>query len=113
MKIPSLSKIPKYRQFNYEPRYYDPTKEDLKNRTERIRGELRAENGQVPGAGIREAFRRRERETRHASTMQLVLMLLMMGCFLGWIFYGNIALYAFLVLFPLYVFLRTRKFFQS
>lgn len=88
-------------------------KEDLKNRVERIRSELQSRSQGVPGVGIRDAFGRRERGARHANTMQLVLMLLMMSCFLGWIFYGNIALYAFLVLFPLYVFIRTRKFFQS
>ena len=36
MKFPSLSRIPKNKRFNFEPRYYDPIKEDIQNRTERI-----------------------------------------------------------------------------
>lgn len=40
MKIPSLFRLPQHKRFNYIPRYYDPVKEDIANRTERIKKEL-------------------------------------------------------------------------
>jgi hypothetical protein len=62
---------------------------------------------------IREAFSRREREGRKANLMQLLLITIMVGTFLGWWYYGNVAFYAFLVLFPSYILLRTSKRFRS
>ena len=44
--------------------------------------------------------------------MQLLLIFIILGSFGGWLIYGNVVLYIFLVIFPLYIYLRTRKFFQ-
>jgi len=109
MKFPSITRIPKHRKFNYEPRYYDPVKEDIKNRTERIRAEIDVEKNKTSRENIREAFSRRERDNRKTDFMQLLLVTIMLGTFVGWLYFGNVALYAFLVLFPLYIYLRTRK----
>lgn len=109
MKFPSISRLPNHRRFNFEARYYDPVKEDIKNRTERIRTEVDVEANKSHREHIREAFNRRDRANRKADFMQLLLITIMVGSAVGWWFYGNIALYAFLVLFPLYIFLRTRK----
>ena len=40
MKIPSLTKIPKYSRFSYEPRYYDPIKEDIENRVSQLKTQI-------------------------------------------------------------------------
>jgi hypothetical protein len=109
MKFPSISRIPKHRKFNYEPRYYDPVKEDIKNRTERIRSEIDLEKNKTYRQNIREAFNQRDRDNKKTDFMQLLLITIMLGTFVGWLYYGNAALYAFLVLFPLYIFLRTRR----
>ena len=44
MKLPSLSKISKYKRFDYQPRFYDPLKEELQERVERITREHEAKN---------------------------------------------------------------------
>ena len=112
MKIPSISRIPKYKRFHFEPRYYDPIKEDIQNRTERIKGELKITSAQTHREHIKAAFTNRARREKTGDFMQLLLIVIMLGTFTGWLFYGNVALYVFLVLFPLYIYLRTRKFFQ-
>jgi hypothetical protein len=88
-------------------------KEDIKNRTERIRSEISEKKNREFRENIREAFSRREKEGRKANLMQLLLITIMLGTLLGWWYYGNVAFYAFLVLFPLYILLRTSKRFRS
>ncbi len=46
MKIPSLLRIPNHKKFQFAPRFYDPVKEDIENRTSLIEQELK-EDGQV------------------------------------------------------------------
>ena len=113
MKFPSLTRIPSHKRFDFEPRYYDPVKEDIKNRTQRIRSEVSEKENKEYRENIRKAFSRREKEGRKANLMQLLLMTIMVGTFVGWWYYGNVAFYAFLVLFPLYILLRTSKLFRS
>ena len=112
MKFPSLSRIPKYKRFNYEPRYYDPIKEDIQNRTERIKGELKITSSQSHREHIKKAFSNRAKREKSSDFMQLLLVIIMLGSFGGWLIYGNIVLYIAMVVFPLYIFFRTRKFFQ-
>ena len=112
MKFPSLSRIPKYKRFNFEPRYYDSIKEDIQNRTERIKGELKITSSQSHREHIKSAFNNRARRDKSSDFMQLLLIIIMLGAFGGWLYFGNAALYIFIVIFPLYVYLRTRKFFQ-
>ena len=112
MKIPSLSRMPNYKRFNFDPRYYDPIKEDIQNRTERIKGELKITSSQSHREHLKSAFSRRARREKSSDFMQLLLIFIILGAFGGWLIYGNIVLYIFLVVFPLYIFIRTRKFFQ-
>lgn len=112
MKIPSLSRMPKYKRFKFEPRYYDPVKEDIQNRTERIKGELKVTSGAGHREQIKSAFSRREQRERSSDFMQLLLIVIMLGGFAGWLIYGNVSLYVFLVVISIYIYLRTRKIFQ-
>ncbi len=112
MKFPSLSRIPKYKRFNFEPRYYDPVKEDIQNRTERIKGELKINSSQSHHEQLKAAFRIRAKRDKSSDFMQLLLILILLGAFGGWLIYGNVALYFFVPVFLLYIFFRTRKFFQ-
>lgn len=104
--------MPQNKRFNIEPRYYDPIKEDIQNRTERIKGELKHTSSELHGEHIRSAYANRDRREKSTNIMQLLLILILLGTFFGWIFYGNVVFYAFLIIFPIYLFLRTRKFFQ-
>ena len=113
MKFPSLTRMPNYKRFNYEPRYYDPVKEDIKNRTERIRGAMAEESKAAYRENIRNAFNQRQRRQARGSMMQYLLIIIFLGTFAGWFYFGNAALYIFAVIFPLYIYLRTRNYFQS
>ncbi len=112
MKFPSISRIPNHKRFNFEPRYYDPIKEDIRNRTERMKTELKHESSVTYREHIKSAYATRARREQSTSFMQLLLILILLGAFLGWLFYGNVVLYAFLIIFPVYIFLRTRKLFR-
>ena len=112
MKFPSLSRMPRYKRFNIEPRYYDPIKEDIQNRTERIKGELNITSSLTHHEHIKTAFRKRARRDKTSDFMQLLLIFIMLGTFGGWLIYGTVVLYISLVVFPIYIFIRTRKFFQ-
>jgi len=112
MKFPSLTRLPKNKKFSYEPRYYDPVKEDIKNRTERIQKELEKESYQTFRSQLSEGFSRRQKQDRRMSSMQLVLVALMLATFFGYLYIGIEALFAFMIVFPVYIFIRTRKFFR-
>ena len=112
MKIPSLTRMPKYKRFHFEPRYYDPVKEDIQNRTERIRGELKNTSTHAHREKLKSAFSKRARRETSSDFMQLLLIAILLGTIGGWLIDGNVAIYIFIVVFPLYLFLRTRKFFQ-
>ncbi len=113
MKIPSLFRMPQHKRFHFEPRYYDPVKEDIKNRMARIKSELSEEALKTHRRTIHEGFQRRATQDRRVDMMQWLLIILMLGTIVGWIYFGNVAFYVFIVLFPLYIWLRTRKPFQS
>jgi len=112
MKIPSLSRLPKFTRFNFEPRYYDPIKEDIQNRTERIKGELKITSSDSHREHIKSAFKNRAKREKSSDLMQVLLVIILLGTFGGWLLYGNVAMYIGLVAFSLYLFFRTRKFFQ-
>jgi hypothetical protein len=45
MKLPSIFKTPNYQRFDIKPRYYDPIKEEIEERTARIKKELEQGKG--------------------------------------------------------------------
>jgi hypothetical protein len=104
--------MPKMKRFNFEPRYYDPIKEDVKNRTQRISNELANAHTLSRHDHLRHAFSQRTAQNNKAGFMQLLLATIFLGTFVGWLYFGNVALFAFAALFPLYIYLKTRKFFQ-
>lgn len=89
--ISSLFKRPKSRGFNYQPRYYDPAKEDLQQRLAKYK---KTEDGETPDINIeltkeriRSGFSNRNRST-YSSTKSaerqssVRLIIIMAGLFL-------------------------------
>ncbi|MGB3181415.1 MAG: hypothetical protein WBB45_08495 [Cyclobacteriaceae bacterium] len=76
-KIPFQGRLPKYQKFHIQPRFYDPVKEDIRNRNIEIKRELEQKKSQdeYSGSVIEESFRRKAKENRKTSTLQVVLML--------------------------------------
>ncbi|QSE97351.1 hypothetical protein [Fulvivirga lutea] len=113
MKIPSLFRTPRYQRFNIEPRYYDPVKEEVDERTERIKRELQAKGeGDVDyrSSRIAGAFKKgRSGGSGSATFTQLVIMMLLAFAVFGYIYLGNIALYIFAAAASLLLYLKMRR----
>jgi len=85
MKLPSLLSRPKYKRFDYQPRYYDPIKEDIKRRTQSAD---RIASGHTQ-SGIPGAFRRRTSPARKAFNMQLLIVVFLICDFLLYFYADN------------------------
>ena len=123
MKIPSLFKVPSHQRFSYMPRYYDEVKEDIENRTRRIRRELELEGVLEPGekeeeideryqSRITGSFSQRAyyKSTKNRATIiQFVIFIVLAGLLGGYIFFGPDIIYAGLLLFPAYLYFRLKK----
>ncbi len=100
MKIPSLMRVPKYKRFNFEPRHYDPVKEELKNRTETIKQQLNKETSNETDEDavkqrISQAFVRDKRKSSAGvNGLQLGIVFLISVTFIAFLYIG---FYAFLI----------------
>ena len=122
MKFPSIVRLPRNKSFEYTPRHYDPIKEEIEERTDRIRREMKAEGlldaeedqkgehaSRRSSATIQ--FQRKQRSNNHTSLLQL-LMAAILGCVVvGWLFFGNVIFYSLLLILPFYVYFRFKNFF--
>lgn len=114
MIFPFFKRVPRHKNFHYEPRYYDPVKEELNIRTEKVKRELSKESSEefLYRENISQAFSRRQKKDRRASGMQMALVAIFLATFVGYYYYGNAALWAFVIIFPVYIFIRSRRFFS-
>jgi len=110
MKVPSIVRLPRPKKFNFEPRYYDPVKEDVANRTARVKQEMSQTHNELGRINISGSFARRERENRDISLLQLVIIVLLFGLTFGYIYYGNTVFYLLWAVVPVYLFFRLKKF---
>ncbi len=110
MKFPSLFRTPRPQRFNVVPRYYDPIKEDIDNRTSRIKKEIEVLKDGEPAqsSSISAAFSRRSRDNRKSSTVQLLLILFFITASVGYLQFGNNILYLFLIIVPIYLYFRMK-----
>jgi hypothetical protein len=108
MKIPSLSRLPKNKRFNFQPRYYDPIKEEIEERTSRVRQEL-GSSGEYYREHISSAFRQRSRRQQTSGILQFIFVISFAVIFFGYIYFGSLIFYAFLILIPLYIWIKKRQ----
>lgn len=114
MKFPSLVKLPKYNKFNFEPRYYDPVKEEVEMRAEGIRREMEAQKRLSADdranfkAELEKTLKRRAAEDRKSNVMQITFILLFVSIFVGYYYYGNNVVYGALILIPIYILYRSK-----
>jgi hypothetical protein len=105
MKFPSLFRTASPMRYDIKPRYYDPVKEEIEQRTSRIKKELENEGLIKPGdeqqdfgsygAGIRGSFSQykgiKQRETSLFSStamIRTILFLAMVSMAFGYIYIG-------------------------
>ena len=96
MKLPSIIKTPTYQRFNYEPRHYDPIKEDIDERRKRIKRRIDVDkkNGTFsPGERLEGAFARRVPHDSEAPFLRLIIGVILFSGVVGFLYFGNIAIY--------------------
>jgi hypothetical protein len=110
MKLPSILRVANPHRFEIKPRYYDPIKEEIEQRTARIKKELQAE-GKIPldkedlehepySSSIRGAFAssshlrsRGASPFNKAGLLRLFIFVLLIAAVFGYIYLGPEALY--------------------
>ena len=114
MKFPRIFKVPGHRRFHIEPRYYDPIKEDIEQRTAHIKAEMERERSQGSSPrSLRNSFRdareRREQESIRSNIVLGILMAGMLGFVFAYLEYGNWAFLILLAIIPLYIYLKSKS----
>ena len=92
MRFPSLFRLPKNQQFRIQPRYYDPVKEEIGERTERIKEQM---NGKQAGeySSSKINFKQKTKSAPITSMIQLGIAALLGIMVLGWLQFGNEVFY--------------------
>ncbi len=117
MKLPSLMKKPKYQRFHIAPRYYDPIKEDIENRTSRIKAELGMGNEETDfgyRSQISGSFRKNMKHATgngvdQTTMLRLLIMVVLVMFAGGFVFIGSEVFYLALLYIPFYLWKRIRK----
>ena len=88
MRFPSLFRLPKHQQFRIKLRYYDPVKEEIKERTQKIKERMEGkESGDYKPSKIN--FKRKTKSAPATSFIQLGIAALLGLMVLGWLQFGN------------------------
>ena len=105
MKLPSILKTPTNKRFTIQPRYYDPVKEDIENRTDRIKKihELKKnenlKDGDQYDSSIHGAFGKDSYyKQKGMGALRFSIMVFLSAGAVGYYAYGNVSLYVMMVL---------------
>tara|TARA_B100000378_G_scaffold114605_1_gene91981 strand:- start:1984 stop:2295 length:312 start_codon:yes stop_codon:yes gene_type:complete len=102
MKLPSFIRLPKSKKFNFDPRHYDPIKDDIEHRVSEINNNVKLKNK-------RYFDHKKKSEVVSGSKLQLIIALLLFFFLFGWLYIGN-KIFIFTSLIPLwYIFKKIRK----
>ena len=108
MKLPSFIKLPGHKKFTITPRYYDPIKEEIMERTEAIKRIMsRKENFGIRNHKI--TFEGRSSQRRDALGKQMVIALGLSLGIMGWLYFGNYILNLLWLIIPTYLILKFKK----
>ena len=97
-----------HQRFHIEPRYYDPVKEEIKERTERIKEQMGGKaDGNYQPSKIN--FKRKTKSAPATSMIQLGIASLLGLMILGWLQFGNEVFYYVLwIIVPIYLIYRLK-----
>jgi Flp pilus assembly protein TadB len=93
MRFPSFIRLPRHQRFHYEPRYYDPIKEDLDQRTKLIKKQLTEESNASRGERISAQWKRKERQSQKSSVLQLIILAVLVITVVAYFYLGNAGIY--------------------
>ncbi len=109
MRFPSLFRLPRHQQFHIQPRYYDPVKEEINERTRRIQEEM---NGKEAGTyqPTKINFKRKAKSAPSSSLLQLGIAAFLGILVVGWLQFGSQFFYYLLwIIVPAYLLYRVRS----
>ncbi|MCE7991981.1 MAG: hypothetical protein HEP71_08375 [Roseivirga sp.] len=117
MNIKGFFKTSRYQRFHVEPRYYDPIKEDIANRTSRIKAEMGLTDSEVdPGyrSQIEGSFRKNMKHTPsqvggQAAMLRMIIFIILVLAVGGFVYLGSEVFYLFLLFVPFYLWKRFKK----
>jgi len=117
MNLPSLLRKYRYQQFHVEPRHYDPIKEDIANRTSRIKAELGLNEADDLDVGfssqISGSFRKNMKHATGAvdqsSLIRLIIFIVLILFVSGFVYIGMEVFYLVLLYIPFYLWKKLRK----
>lgn len=112
-----IFKTATYQRFHIEPRYYDPVKEDIQNRTARIKEELGIQDEEFkPGyrSQIAGSFRKNMKHTPHkvggsVVILRLTILIVLSMMILGFAYDMTQLFYLLLLFVPFYLWKRFRR----
>ncbi|WP_250631833.1 hypothetical protein [Rhodoflexus caldus] len=112
-KIPTLTRLPQHKRFNYEPRHYDPEMEEIRQRIAEAKARVKAdredENYSSQHA-LRGAIRRHSRLKRKGADFSQLIFIIGFACIAyAYFTYGSIALLLFFVLVFGYIWYKIRR----
>ena len=119
MKFVSLfTKAPSHQKFSYNPRFYDPKKEEMEEREIRIKSELEKAHGvedikqhRSRIAGSFQAARKRSKASSepNAAVLRSLILICLVVFLMAFITWGKVALYGLFILIPVYFYLKFKK----
>ncbi len=120
MKFVSLfTKAPSHQRFSYNPRFYDPKKEEMEERENRIKSEIARERGETLDsdshrsriAGSFHAARRRSKASSepNSAILRSVILLCMVLFLMAFLTWGKDAIYGLFVIIPVYIYFKFKK----
>lgn len=117
MKLPSLMKKAKYQRYEVTPRYYDPIKEDIENRTSRIKSEMGLSdesldlgfNSQISGSFRKNMKHATGNGMGQTMMLRLVIMIVLVMFAGGFVYVGSDIFYLALLYIPFYLWKRFKK----
>lgn len=121
MKFLSLfNKVPSHQRFSYTPRYYDPQKEEMKEREARIKRELKQERDEETElgdyrsriSGSFHAARKRSKQSSAslgANLLRFGIILFLVVFIIAYIQWGQVAFYGFALFIPFYLYMKFKK----
>ena len=116
MKLPSLTKKPRYQRFHVEPRYYDPIKEDIEIRTSRIKAEMGLTDEEVDlgyTSQIAGSFRKNMKHAKgkvdQTAMIRLIILIVLVMLVGGFVYIGTEIFYLGLLYIPFYLWKKFRR----
>ena len=110
-------KTASYQRFKIVPRYYDPVKEDIEQRTERIKAEMGLSEKQIDIGYRSQIAGSFKKNSKHApkqggysvAVIRLIIMFVLVMLMGGFIYIGPDIFYLLLMYVPFYLWKRFRR----